>query len=392
MALALLVGAAVPACRRAPELSGGRLEEPVDRFPIVKGLPDPFVLQDGRRASSMADWQRRRGELRELMLRHEYGHLPPAPGSVTGVEVSREALADGVVKRRVRLSLGPARGVTFDIGLLSPPAKARSPAIVHIDHRGSFAATYAPEVAKHGYLVAGYDPTALDPDQPDTVGPAQAAFPGHDWATLAVWAWGAMRVADYLVTLPEVDRAKLIVTGHSRSGKAALLAGALDERFAIVAPQGSGAGGSATYRVRGESSEGLAEVTGNFPHWFQPGLRRFAGHEERLPFDQHFLAALVAPRGLVTLDALGDLWANVPGTQQSYLAALPVYEALGAGDRLAIVFRGGQHEQSDDEWRALLDFADKLLLGKDTPPGRRFDQLPYPDRPKGFGWTAPKLR
>ena len=153
------------------------------------------------------------------------------------------------------------------------------------------------------------------------IGPAQAAYPDHDWATLAVWAWGAMRAVDYLITLPQVDPRRIVITGHSRSGKAALLAGALDERIALVAPQGSGCAGAASYRFHGAGAETLADVTRNFPYWFVPRLPAFAGKEERLPFDQHFLLALVAPRPLLTIDAEGDAWASPYGRQARHVPA-----------------------------------------------------------------------
>jgi len=227
----------------------------------------------------------------------------------------------------------------------------------------------------------------LDPDEPGVVGPAQAAYPDHDWATLAVWAWGAMRAVDYLLTLPQVDPQRIVVTGHSRSGKAALLAGALDERFALVAPQGSGCAGAASYRFQRAGAETLADITRNFPHWFVPRLAPFAGKEARLPFDQHFLFALVAPRPLLTIDAEGDAWAGPYGTQVSHLGARPVYEFLGAAGKLSFSLRPGQHELTDEDWRTLLDFADQQLLGKKND--RRFDRLPFPVAQPTHRWKAP---
>jgi hypothetical protein len=385
----LLLVLAAGACRKSPSAPGapGEPAVAVERLPASTDLPDPFLMQGGQRVASRADWDARRRELRELLLRHEYGHAP-GPVSASAVELSRETLEGGVSKQLLRLTLAAPRQVTMHVGLIVPPGKGPFPAVVNIDHRDSFAAPYAPEIARRGYLFAGYDPTVVDPDQPDTVGAAQAAYPTHDWATLAVWAWGASRVVDHLLTLRQVDRTKIVVTGHSRSGKTALLAGALDDRVALVAPMCSGTGGAAAYRFRGDRSEGLDAITANFPHWFVPTLRRFAGHEERLPFDQHFLHALVAPRALISLDAFGDLWANLDGTQQSFLGARTVYDALGAADRLGIVVRGGDHEQTDEDWIALLEFADKIFFGK-IPSGRSFDRVPFPGRPAGFRWTAP---
>jgi hypothetical protein len=198
-----------------------------------------------------------------------------------------------------------------------------------------------------------------------------------------------MRVMDHLATLPWVDRSRIVITGHSRSGKAALWAGALDERFALVVPQGSGCGDMGSHRFRGPGSEGLADLTGNFPHWFVPGLRGFAGLEQHLPFDQHFVAALVAPRALLSIDALGDAWANPYGTGVTHLGARPVYELLGAARGPAISFREGPHELSDADWRTLLDHADLVFLGKGPARGDALDRLPVPVQEPVMTWTAP---
>jgi dienelactone hydrolase len=360
----------------------------VDRLPAIRQLPDPFRLASGVRVRSRADWRRRREEIKQLLARYQYGRMPPAPGRPVATVLSREQQPGGAEKRLVRLALGTA-GVQMHLGLIVPPGKGPFPAIVHVDHRMTFGVSVADEIAQRGYLVVGYDPNFLDPDEPNVLGPAQAAYPGHDWGTLAVWAWGAMRAVDYLVTLGRVDRRRIAVTGHSRSGKAALLAGALDERFALVVPQGSGCGGAATYRVLGEGAESLPVITKSFPHWFHPRLRGFAGKEQRLPFDQHFLLALVAPRALLTIDARGDLWANPLGTQQAHRAARPVYAFLGAGERLGIFFRPGKHELADEDWRTLLDFADRVFFDRKPAGERRFDRLPFPDAPKAFSWTTP---
>jgi hypothetical protein len=178
------------------------------------------------------------------------------------------------------------------------------------------------------------------------------------------------------------------VTGHSRSGKAALLAGALDERIALVAPQGSGCAGVASYRFRRPDAESLRDITHNFSHWFVPGLRDFVGREQRLPFDQHFLLALVAPRPLLSIDAAGDFWANPDGTRASHLGALPVYEFLGAGGKLSMFIRPGGHLLADEDWRVLLDFTDLHFFGKPTRT-RFLPASPLPGSPTHH-WQAPR--
>jgi hypothetical protein len=198
-----------------------------------------------------------------------------------------------------------------------------------------------------------------------------------------------MRVADYLATRPEIDVSKMAVTGHSRCGKAALLAGALDTRFGLVAPHASGAGGAGSFRIQPKGVETLELITQptRFHYWFSPRLREFVDKEDRLPFDQHFLKALVAPRGLLSIIGLGDVWANPKGTQQTHLAVLPVFEFLNAKDKAALWFREGGHDEEPRDWTALCDYSDYVFFAK--PRGDAFNRLPFPDAPKPFSWKTP---
>jgi len=366
----------------------------VDELPEIKDLPDPFLMNDGNRVKTKADWAKRRDEIKAMMLYYQYGHMPPAPKNVTAKELSSDIIYDGgAVKKHILLSMGPGKKIRFNVGVIIPQGRSAQGGFAVILKNDSriFNVPIAEEIVKRGYIVADYARTDLDPDQKDTVGPAQAAYPDYDWATLAVWAWGGMRVIDYLVTLDVVDKDKIVFTGHSRGGKTALLAGALDERIAIVVPNGSGCGGAGCYRFEGEKSESLERITApeRFAYWFHPRFRGFADKETRLPFDQHFLKALVAPRALISIDALGDLWANPYGTQQSHRGVEPVFRFLGASDKLGIYFRTGGHAQNEDDWRTLVDFADKVLFSKAPVSGKRFDRLPFPDAPKPFSWSAP---
>ena len=150
-----------------------------------------------------------------------------------------------------------------------------------------------------------------------------------------------------------------------------------NQRFALVAPAGSGCAGTGAFRLNGRNrggKEGLENVVTAFPQWISPRLKSFSGQVERLPFDQHWLIALVAPRAFIAADALADSACNGNAMKQSYLAAKPVYEFLGAADHLGIHFRPGQHALAADDWQVILDFADQQLRGKKID--RRFNELP----------------
>jgi hypothetical protein len=388
-----LLGTLFPAAR----LSMAATYPPVDQCPIIAELPDPFLMLSGKRVSSRTEWLTRREELKDIFSYYEYGHMPPLPGNVVATEISSTSIYNGTAtKKVVRLAMGPAGAITFDLNLYIPAAMPKPfPVVLTGDlcwgsmfDKGGWGAS---EFVNRGYVIAEFDRTRLDPDQNNAVGECQAAYPGYDWATLAVWAWGYSRVVDYFMKTDFIDTAKIAITGHSRCGKACLLAGAFDERIALTAPNCSGCGGVSAFRfaINVPTAENLKAITSNFPYWFQPRLNTFADKETQLPFDQHELIALVAPRAFLTTNALGDAWANPAGAQRTQAAAAEVFGYLGASAGIGIHFRPGPHDQNHEDWQALIDFADRVLLGKTV--NHRFDSLAYSPDPKGYSWSAPEM-
>jgi hypothetical protein len=360
----------------------------VGELPASRELPDPFVMASGQRVSSPAEWERRRVEIKEIIQSQQYGHMPPPLGSVGVVEESVQPVAGGLgIERRLELQFGPDDALRLHVALTLPQGEGPFPVIIKNDVALG-AVPVVDEALERGYALCEFLRHDLQPDDPEIIGPARIAYPDYDWRTLAVWAWGHSVVIDYLVTLPEIDAERIAVTGHSRGGKAALLAGAMDDRIALAWPNGSGCGGAGCYRFG--VGETLDDITTNFPHWFVPRLAEYAGQEERLPFDQHYVKALVAPRGLIATEAFGDEWANPPGTQLTHRAAGVVYEWLGAGDRIGLHYREGGHDQLAEDWLAALDFADLIFFGEEHPPVDRLYQQPFPLMEDAFTWGAPE--
>ena len=169
----------------------------------------------------------------------------------------------------------------------------------------------------------------------------------------------------------------MIVTGVSRTGKSALIAGAFDDRIAMTAPVASSGGGTPAYRFSGAGrggKEGLSEMVQKYPNWFSPHLHEFWGQQDKLPFDEHWFIALVAARPFLSLEGTHDQNVNINGVYQSFLVAKPVYAFLHAEDRLGISFADRPHGMVEGDWDAMLAFADKFLLGK--PVSRTFDEFP----------------
>ncbi len=357
-----------------------RLDKPC----IIKAFPDPFLLNNGSRVQTEADWLIRRAEIKETLLDLEYGHMPPGhPDNITAQVIQSTALGGGHILNVTHIimtpnSSQPSVTINFTLWVYIPNGTGPFPTIVKVgsDGLGSQEAMNQ-KILERGYLYVCYNHTELDPDTQgsDIQGACQEVYPSYDWGSLAVWAWGAMRVVDYLLNeswvnapngIPNVDPTVLIITGHSRRGKTALLAGALDERFTMVVPNGSGCGGAGSFLVQGFFAETITAITS--PHhyysWFQEDFGNFGGNEQNLPFDQHFLRALVAPRIVLSTDATEDFWANPIGTQAIYEATNPVYEFLNATVNNSIHYRSGGHAFNEHDFTVLLDLSDKLLLGK----------------------------
>jgi len=359
------------------------------QLPSVKELPDPFLMNDGTRVKRPSDWQRRRAQLQAAILYYQFGSMPGPPANLTDKEiVSGPSGHPGATEKQVLLTMGPQGKIALHLEMTLPAGDGPFPVIACGDMCwGRVGPTIVREVIQRGYILVNFDRTEVVPDRDDRAAGAYPLYGDHDWGALAAWAWGYHRVVDYLVRLDCVDAKRIAITGHSRGGKAVLLAGALDERISLTAPNNSGCGGAGCYRHQAPHSEDIAAITGKFPFWWGPRMKDFVGRVDRLPFDQHSLKALVAPRALLTTEALGDLWANPEGTQVTHTAARQVFEFLRAADRIGICFRQGQHEHGADDWAVLLDFADLHLRGK--PTGRKFDQLAFPNAPKCFSWSAP---
>lgn len=355
-------------------------------------LPDPFLRADGTRVGTVGEWPRHRRDLHERIVGIEYGGLPATPARTRW-----EKLHTAAVRRPGGARLVSGRVVAefehpfgFMLQLLVPPGDGPFPVVLTGDACWRYATeAVEKEVLRRGNVLARFNRVEIAADTADGA-PASglyAACPDGGFGALAAWAWGYHRCVDALVDLPFVDPERIAVVGHSRGGKAALLAGATDERIALTGANDSGAGGAGCFRCRGRGAETLADLLRVFPYWFGPRLRDYVGREAELPFDQHFLKALIAPRALLTTEAQGDAWANPTGTWQTYRAAAEVFRFLGAGAQIGIHFRKGGHDHRKADWIAFLDFMDWRLRGR--TPDRRFDVNPFPQLPPAHSWKAP---
>ncbi|MBW3624075.1 MAG: alpha/beta hydrolase [Armatimonadetes bacterium] len=332
----------------------GELPPDFDAMPSTPGLPDPLVRRVNGKivpVRTKAEWKERQEELRALFQQWVIGSVPPTPDNLEA-EVLSEREEGGATVRQVRLRFGPGQKATLRVELMIPKGNGPFPVFVtQHNHRG-----WALIALRRGYLGCVY----AGADSQDDTDTFAAAYPDYDWSRLTRRGWAASRCVDYLLTEPKADPKRIALTGHSRNGKSSLIASALDDRFAAVISSSSGAGGTmpARYYAEPHSGEGIEMLTRSFPEWFHPRLRFFVGREDKLPVDMHELVALTAPRPLLLAIALNDGVESAWAMQQTYRAAKPVYEMLGAEENLRILWRPGGHETSPTVIERYLDWCD----------------------------------
>lgn len=339
-------------------------------LPVLQDIPDPFVFRDGRKASTAAAWEERAGELKELYQHYMYGYMPDRSVERVDYEKTESGLIMKV-SARDKQSTFPAEISlpTSDCGFDGP-----YPVIVSL---GAFEPDNA---LARGYAVVTLSTETIASDNAARMGAFFELYPyvpktDTDIGVLLAWGWAAGKVLDVLErnVYPVIDPKRAAITGFSRWGKAALIAGALDERFKVVNPHCSGAGGMASFRRSFEGKMyywGIAErseplealQSESEAHWFNSTFGEFKDARS-LPFDQHELAALIAPRGLLVSGGYADYWTNPEGMHVSYLGAARVYEFLGAGDRIGMAFRPGGHSRTQEDHDNLLNFCDRHFRG-----------------------------
>jgi hypothetical protein len=409
---------------------------PVADLPARPELPDPLTMLDGTRITTAAEWNaKRKPELQALFQHYMYGELPPKParwiveevlfsdktflGGRATLSESRIAFFGPDLKQRLHVLLvvpnqrtGPAPifvGMNFcgnhalaaHPGIHLPeswvykscapkdlPAGA-NPERASEQSRGSQADVWNLDlIVDRGYALACFYSGDIDPDtadfsdgiEPSFYKPGQTGPGPSDAGAIAAWAWGYHRVVDFLVEKHSqaIDVKRIAAVGHSRNGKTTLLAAALDDRIALAIPHQAGCGGTAPSRVAIDRKdvETIRRINTVFPHWFCDNFVLFNETPEKIPFDQHCLLALCAPRPVLYSNAQEDQWANPDGQFEMMKAAQPVYRLLGStglgsserppmrmllNSPLGYFIRPGKHSMDREDWGVFLDFADKQL-------------------------------
>jgi len=388
-------------------------------------LPDAMVMLDGQKVTTAEKWfTKRRPQIKRLFSHYMFGYTPPAPTNVAAKieRIDRNYFSGKATLKEVTITFGPKGcppihlllvvpnkrnkpapvflGLNFKANhaLLDDPAIRLSPLWMYksskgvVNNRASQASRGTAKerwdienTINRGYAVATFYNGDIDPDYDDFSNGLHPYYykagqtrPGpNEWGTIAAWAWGLSKAVDYLVTDKDIDKNKIAVMGHSRCGKTALLAGAMDERIAMTISNQSGCGGAALSRRR--MGETIKKINNRFGHWFNSEFKKFNDKEDHLPFDQHMLIALIAPRPVLVASAEKDLWADPQGEFLALKEADKVYRFLCSdgldaesmppvntliNSRLGYHIRPGRHGVGPADWKVFCDFADKNLVEK----------------------------
>ena len=320
-----------------------------------------------------------REEMLDILQREVYGYMPPEPTELTFTTeydvVSTYAAGKAKIREVTVDCVVNGNPFSFKFRGVIPNGTEKVPFIIHIgmalgEHR------YQPneEIVDNGYAVFNFNYTSIASDDKDfTKGLAACLYPDGtrgdtDAGKIAMWAWAASRVMDYCVQELDhkLDLNRGGVAGHSRCGKAALLAGATDTRFQFVYSNDSGSTGAAISRLKG--GEDVDRITSLFPYWFCKNYKQYADREMEMPFDQHYLLACIAPRHVLVGSAAADDNADPVSEQLGCLAASPAFQNGFVCDGVALPgdeffegdigyhMRAGKHYFSREDWQKLIKF------------------------------------
>jgi hypothetical protein len=357
-------------------------------LPTIQALPDPFMWADGRgRMSNFSDWRYRRAEISAEVQHYELGTKPP-PANL------QASFSNDTVKVTVE---DGGKSLTLTAVIVSPSGNGPFPAVIGV---GSGTGSLLADIfTSRGIATIAYNFGQVAPwtQNGRGLGGFYTLYPDPMVGYFAAWAWGVSRIIDGLEKVPQanIDLKHLAVTGCSFAGKIALYAGALDERIALTVAQEPGGGGDATWRVT-ETLSGSRETLRNAQSygWYYQDVSQFNNAVTKLPFDQHEVMALIAPRALFVLGNPDYEWLADESGYVGCKAAKEVWKALGVPDRFGFSKVGGHLHCAlpDIQKPEVAAFVEKFLLG-DTTVNTNISTNPgYTTDLSGWiTWTTPTL-
>ncbi|KAF7796441.1 hypothetical protein EIP86_007618 [Pleurotus ostreatoroseus] len=361
-------------------------------------LPNPFLFDDGTPVQTADDWTCRRAQIAALIQGYEAGTLPGPPESLTA---SFTKSGNGGTLSITATNAGNTITWSNTITFPSGTAPAGGWPLVIAYEGGSIP-------IPSGIATLSYANSNMA-QQTDTSSRGLGLFYNlfgktHSASAMTAWVWGVSRIIDALEDTPSanINTQKIAVTGCSRDGKGALMAGAFETRIALTIPQESGSGGDACWRLsKFEQDSGSVVqtateiVTENV--WFSTNFNNFVNNLNTLPYDHHLLAAMVAPRPMISYENTDYVWLSPLSSFGCMTAAHTVYQALGVPQNHGFEQVGGHAHCA---WPASLTptlnaFFDKFILGQNVSTNEWstnnvFNGVPW-NSATWINWSTPTL-
>lgn len=338
---------------------------------------------------SKEEFLENRDRIKDAVQKNEYGYIPKPPEHMSTALLEEDTCYAGgkATKKDLVMTLYVgARSFKIPFCAVIPNSKEKHPAFISISMSESVPDKFMPceEIIDNGFAVFsfGYESVATDRPGFSSMLPSFLGINRHSPSApgkLALWAYCAMRIMDYVQTLDCIDKNNIAVIGHARLGKAALLAAAFDERFNYAVSNNSGCAGAAL--SRGKSGELIHDITNRFPYWFCPKFSRLAPDLASTDFDQNFLLSLIPPRKLLIGSAENDLFSDPESEFLGAYSVSKIYELYGTVglvtenefpkapkilDRGNICYhiRKGESYLTRDDWQVYMNYIKKCMETK----------------------------
>lgn len=379
-------------------------------------LPDPLVM-GSKKITTKAEWEKNRGYWLDLFASHMYGKLPKKKLKQVNTLISKKEILGGKAIQSI-WKMDFEGKVQATVVVILPTAVKKAPVFLGLNFCGNQTISTDESIPMFDkYVVCNNAPDFVNyVSQPSSRGvwatrwqiekvidagfgtitaacgdfeedhangykngvrtrlASALGLKPEEWTAMGAWAWGLSRIMDLAQNIQQIDPNKVIVHGHSRLGKAAMWAGANDQRFAAIISNESGEGGAAlSRRIYGET---IWRITNSFPHWFLPKYATYSDRENELPFDQHILLSLLSPRPVYVASAFGDQWSDPKGEFLSTREMEKVYALYGkkglgniempglnqpVGQLIRYHIREGKHDINEYDWEQYIKFGKEEL-------------------------------
>lgn len=184
-------------------------------------LPDLFQFNNGDKVKTVEDWEKRRKEIKEILCNEEYGNLVKSKHFPINYEIISEDdkyCGAKFIYREVLLTIDLEFGkYSFPLRIAIPKKVSPCPAFLYLSFHTEFPNKYLPveEICDNGFAVISVCYKEISSDDCDFENGLSKYFfkdeKSRDFGKIGLWAYTAMHVMDYIVTLPEIDKENIAI-------------------------------------------------------------------------------------------------------------------------------------------------------------------------------------